>query len=62
MDDIFGKHSFVLVYIDDILVFSQTLLEHIKHLKIIFEKLINNELIVNRKKMKLFWHEIEFFG
>ena len=32
MDRIFGKYSFILVYIDDILVFSKTLPEHIKHL------------------------------
>ena len=35
-DNIFGKYYFVLVYIDDILVFSYTLQEHIKHLELIF--------------------------
>ena len=38
IDNIFGKYSFVLVYIDDILVFSYTFQEHIEHLKLIFEK------------------------
>ena len=38
MGNIFGKYSFVLVYIDDILVFSYTFQEHIKHLELIFEK------------------------
>ena len=52
MDNIFGKYSFVLVYnIDDILVFSYTLQEHIKHLELIFEKLISHGLIVSQKKL-----------
>ena len=41
-DRIFSKYSFVLVYIDDILVFSQTFQEYIKHLELVFEELINN--------------------
>ena len=54
MGNIFGKYSFVLVYIDDILVFSYTFQEHIKHLEFIFEKLISHGLIVRKKKLKLF--------
>ena len=62
MDRIFSKYSFVLVYIDDILTFSQTFQEHIKHLKLVFEELINNELVVSRNKIKLFKNQIEFLG
>ena len=62
MDKIFGKYSFILVYIDDILVFSKTFHEHIKHLELAFEELINNGLIVSRKKIKLFKNQIEFLG
>ena len=39
MDRIFSKYSFILVYNDDILVFSKTFHEHIKHLKLVFENL-----------------------
>ena len=42
MDNIFSQYSFVLVYIDDILVFSYTFQEHIKHLEFIFEELISH--------------------
>ena len=42
MDRIFSKYSFILVYIDDILVFSKTFHEHIKHLELVFEELTNN--------------------
>lgn len=52
MDNIFGKCSFVFVYIDDILIFLYTLKEHINHLEFIFEKLISHGLIVNKKKLK----------
>ena len=61
-DDIFSQCSFVLVYIDDILIFSHTFQEHIKHLEFIFEELINHGLIVSEKKLKLFKTQIEFLG
>lgn len=48
--------------IDDILIFSQTLFEHTKHLELIREELINNGLIGSRKKVKLFWHQIKILG
>ena len=62
IDNIFGKYSFVLVYIDDILTFLYTLQEHIKHLELIFEKLISHGLIVSKQKLKLFKTQIEFLG
>ena len=62
MDNIFGKYSFVLVYIDDILVFSYTLQEHIKHLEFVFEKLNSHGFMVSKKKMKLFKIQIKFLG
>ena len=39
-----------------------TLQEHIKHLELIFEKLISHGLIVSKKKLKLFKTQIEFLG
>ena len=62
MDRIFSKCSFILVYIDDILVFSKIFHEHIKHLELVFEELINNGLVVSTKKIKLFKNKIEFLG
>ena len=59
MDNIFGKYSFVIVYIDDILVFSYTLQEHIKHLEFVFEKLNSHGFMVNKKKLKLFKTQLE---
>ena len=42
--------------------FPQTFQEHIKHLEFVFEELINNGLVVSRKKIKLFKNQIEFLG
>ncbi|GLT29446.1 hypothetical protein SLA2020_043150 [Shorea laevis] len=52
MDQIFKKYpDFVLVYIDDILVFSKTETEHIKHLQVVFTEFLKNGLIISKKKM-----------
>ena len=44
------------------LFFSKTFHEHIKHLELVFEELINNGLVASRKKIKLFKNQIEFLG
>ncbi|GLT32336.1 hypothetical protein SLA2020_070100 [Shorea laevis] len=63
MDQIFKKYSdFVLVYIDDILVFSKTETEHIKHLQVVFTEFLKNGLIISKKKMELSKEYIEFLG
>ena len=40
--------------------FSKTFYKHLKHLELVFEELINNGLIVSRKKIKLFKNQIKF--
>ena len=63
MENIFNKHSkFIIVYIDDILVFSKNKREHRGHLQILFSEFIKHGLIVNKKKMMLFKEYIEFLG
>ena len=46
--DLIGK--FVIVYLDDILVFSQTEEEHLKHLRYVLERLQQEKLLINVKK------------
>ena len=42
--------KFVIVYLDDILVFNQTREEHVKHLNTVLEKLHEEKLFINLEK------------
>lgn len=52
-NSIFHKNSdeSVIVYIDDILIFSKNNKEHKLHLKIVLNNLRNNQLYANIKKI-----------
>ena len=50
MDSIFLKYDFCLVYIDDILVASETVQEHEKHLQKIFEEIKRNGIVISKRK------------
>jgi hypothetical protein len=42
--------KFVIVYLDDILIFSKTEADHLKHLAIVMKRLRKEKLLVNMKK------------
>ena len=42
--------KFVIVYLNDILIFSRTREEHIQHVRKVLEKLQQNKLLINLKK------------
>src|SRR5919197_1410394 len=54
--------KFVLVYIDDVIIYSETFEEHIEHLKQVFEKLRESNLMVKLKKCEFGKQEITFLG
>ena len=54
-------NKFVIVYLNNILIFSNTLKEHIKHLKMIFQKLQKNEFYAKPKKYNIKIEMIEFY-
>jgi hypothetical protein len=42
--------EFVIVYLDDILIFSKTEAEHLKHLATVMKRLQQEKLLINMKK------------
>ena len=63
MDGIFNKYKkSICVYIDDILVHSKTIEEHVSHLKLILSDLLKHGIVINTKKAQFFRKNIEFLG
>lgn len=57
-----GLEAFVAVYIDDILVFSETIDDHAKHLEQVLQICEKEGLVLSENKMKIASEEIEFLG
>jgi hypothetical protein len=64
MNKVFMEYldKFVLVFIDDILIFSKTEEEHVKHLRMVLEKLRSNQLYVKFSKCEFWLTEVAFLG
>ena len=64
MDSVLGSShwNFALVYIDDVIIFSDTMEEHVKHLGYVFSRLSDFNLNVNPKKIQLCCAEFKFLG
>ena len=64
MNDIFRDllDKFVLIYIDDILVYSKSPEEHLQHLKIVMQRLRDHNLLVKLKKCEFFKDNLKFLG
>lgn len=64
MYDIFREQlrKYVLVFFDDILVYSRDELEHEVHLKTVFEILRNNKFYLKRSKCEFASNWIEYLG
>jgi hypothetical protein len=54
--------KFVIVFIDDILVFSKTMEEHEEHLRLVLEKLRSNQLYAKFSKCEFWLTEVTFLG
>ena len=63
MNDILNPYShFLIVYIDDVLVFSNSIEQHYKHLQTIFSVIKRNGHVPSQRKMKLFQTKVRFLG
>ena len=53
---------FAMAYLDDIIIYSSTPEEHLKHIKIVFEKLCHAKLSMKLSKCHFFTKEIQYLG
>ena len=54
--------EFMMAYLDDIIIFSRNEHEHLKHIQIIFQKLIDAGLKLKESKCDFFKKEIHYLG
>ena len=64
MNDVFSPYlrRFVLVFFDDILVFSPTLELHPQYLRLVLELLQQHQLYAKRSKCAFGYPEVEYLG
>ena len=54
--------KFVMVFIDDILIYLETVEEHEKHLRIVLEKLRQNQLYAKFEKCEFWLEKVAFLN
>jgi hypothetical protein len=64
MNKVFMEYldRFIVVFIDDILIFSKTMEEHEEHLRLVLEKLRSNQLYAKFSKCEFWLTEFAFLG
>lgn len=55
-------NEFIILYLDDILIYSRSRDEHWAHLKLVFRKLKQNGFVVKESKCEVFQTSINFLG
>lgn len=54
--------KFVLVFFDDILIYSATMTDHVRHLETVLGILVYNQFVANYKKCQFATSKIEYLG
>jgi hypothetical protein len=64
MNSIFHKYldEFLIIYLDDILIFSKNKHEHLNHIRLVLQLLRDNNLYVNKEKCEFGVDKLEFVG
>jgi hypothetical protein len=64
MNKVFMEYldKFVVVFIDDILVFSKNEEEHAEHLRLVLQKLREHKLYAKQSKCEFWLREVSFWG
>ena len=64
MNDVLRPYlrKFALVFFDDILVYSRDMAAHVEHLGAVFQLLMANRLVVNKKKCDFGASRVEYLG
>ena len=64
MNDVFSPYlnKFVLVYLDDLLIYSKNTKDHIHHLRLILELLRQHKLYIKRSKCEFAVNSLKFLG
>jgi hypothetical protein len=55
-------NKFIVVFIDDILIFSKNKGEHAEHLRLVLQKLREHKLYAKRSKCEFWLKEVSFSG
>ena len=62
MDNIFRSYNYIIVYVDDILIASETLEEHRHHLKEFVNICVKEGIVLSSRKAIIEHKKIEFLG
>ncbi len=54
--------QFIYVYLDDILIFSRSLQEHVQHVRVVLQRLLENGLFVKAEKCVFHAQSVPFLG
>ena len=55
-------NQFVFVFLDDILIFSKSLSDHVIHVRRVLQRLLENQLFVKAEKCEFHQHTVAFLG